>query len=301
MRVLNGVGENDMAVIMTAYSDFSFVLKNIEYLHKGFDIFIHVDRKKDIPDSFIEECRNYSNVWIDNSYRINWGGYEHLKAIVDLMVFASTIREYNRYVVMSENEASLFTVQTIKDFFYKNIDKNFIGMTDINQTDNSLDRVNSYHFQHRYDIRDKSILGKVKSFFWRGLQVALRKFNIRPNFKHIYRYKGYVYCALNDVAINWINANWKMVQEAIEESKYLYVAEEYVLHNLFMEDSTLRDTVVNDSLIFDDWTKPELGTPRYLVEEDFSEIVQSNKVFFRKIGSDSKLVEVIYKIDNKLS
>ena len=297
LEILNGIHESDMAVIMTAYQDFSFIKYNVEHLHKGFDVYIHVDKKRAIPQEFIDYCRALRNIWIDSRFRINWGGYEHLKAILYLLFFASSVKEYKRYVIMSENEASLYTVESIKNFLNLQDDKNFIGMADINGKDNSEDRINSYHFQYKYDIRDKSVRGIVKSYFWRSMQVALRTINIRPHYKHNYRYKGYVYCALNNVAMSWLIVNHQEVSEAVEESKYLYVPEEYVLQNLLMESETIRDSIVNDSLIFDDWTKPELGTPRLLMKDDLDNIILSEKLFFRKIGTQSDLKEYIYTIE----
>ena len=294
VSLLCGAGYQDMAVIMTAYKDFDFIEQNLNFLHEGFDVYLHVDRKADIPESFIISCKKMKNVWVDNTFLINWGGYEHLKAVINLIYYASNVKQYNRFVIMSENEASLYSVQTIKIFFNQNRQNNYIGMTDINNSDNSEDRINSYHFQHKYDIRDISIKGKVRSCFWRGLQVMLRKLNIRPHYKHKFRYKGYLYCALNNSAIEWLIVNKKIVIETIEESKYLYVAEEYVLHNLFMEDASMRSSIVNDSLIFDDWTKPELGTPRMMTKNDYENILKSGKIFFRKIGSKSDLLDCIY-------
>lgn len=71
--VLNGNPYHDMAVIMTVYRDFKFIKRNLDFLHDGFDIYIHVDRKTIIPDSILDSCRNLKNVWIDNTFRINWG------------------------------------------------------------------------------------------------------------------------------------------------------------------------------------------------------------------------------------
>lgn len=78
--VLNGCPYHDMAVIMTAYQDFSFIKYNVEHLHKGFDVYIHVDKKRAIPQEFIDYCRALRNIWIDSRFRINWGGVRAFKS-----------------------------------------------------------------------------------------------------------------------------------------------------------------------------------------------------------------------------
>ena len=60
------------------------------------------------------------------------------------------------------------------------------------------------------------------------------------------------------------------------------------------ENSTFRDKVINQNLIYDDWS-PERERPAFLNEGDYDRIMESGCFFARKINASSKgLMEKIH-------
>lgn len=53
-----GFCQQNMAIIMTVYQDFDFVINNIRKLHEGFDVFIHIDKKANVPNCFLMKPYN---------------------------------------------------------------------------------------------------------------------------------------------------------------------------------------------------------------------------------------------------
>ncbi|KZK75200.1 MAG: hypothetical protein A3K90_08615, partial [Pelodictyon luteolum] len=74
-------------VLVTAFKEPAWLERTIRQLGDGFSVFVHVDRKskQEVVEAFFELSRKYKNVKVFSRYRVNWGGNNHLKAILLLV------------------------------------------------------------------------------------------------------------------------------------------------------------------------------------------------------------------------
>ena len=73
------------AFIITAYKDFEFIKKTVAVYLQEVDCYIHVDKKVTIPKEFKEWVDNTNGVYLFSKYKINWGSYKHISAVLYLM------------------------------------------------------------------------------------------------------------------------------------------------------------------------------------------------------------------------
>ncbi|WP_283775616.1 beta-1,6-N-acetylglucosaminyltransferase [Lactobacillus johnsonii] len=67
------------AVVISAYKDTKYLQRLINFFQKEFKVIIHIDKKSNIN---INDLKFNSNVSIYKRYKINWGSYNHLLAIL---------------------------------------------------------------------------------------------------------------------------------------------------------------------------------------------------------------------------
>ena len=77
------------AYLITAYKNFDELYELAEILSKTAYVFIHVDEKsREITDADVEKLNRLPGCEAIREYRIVWGGFAHVQAIVKLMAMA---------------------------------------------------------------------------------------------------------------------------------------------------------------------------------------------------------------------
>ena len=73
------------AILITAYKDIELLKTLVNSFNDNFNIYIHIDKKTSYLTHDINLIKAKFNVKvIDSIYKINWGGFNHLRAILHL-------------------------------------------------------------------------------------------------------------------------------------------------------------------------------------------------------------------------
>ncbi|MDN5627487.1 MAG: hypothetical protein L0G16_05910, partial [Weeksellaceae bacterium] len=76
---------NKQAILITAYKDLYSLRQLITLFGNNFNFYIHIDKKSKIDTDILKQ---FDNVFVSKKYEVNWGGFNHLKAILFLSKIA---------------------------------------------------------------------------------------------------------------------------------------------------------------------------------------------------------------------
>lgn len=275
------------AFLITAYRDFEFLERTVRtYIRGGLDCFIHIDKKSAIPVEFLDWARKQEGVYIYTRYKVNWGSYKHISAILYLMKEALKMKDYGYFHIVSANAFITRPINEITAFFEVHSDKNFIQIVDLDIDD--INRVIDpwfiyYHFLHFYNKRTKK--GNDFDYY---LEKVQRKLGIRR--KKRYQYKGLLYSHFTKdfviYALDYVRKN----PGYFNNLKMCNISEEFFFQNIIMY-SPYKDTIFNSNLIYDVWNSG--GVAQFLTKVDFNKIMTGEYLFARKFGPES---DVLYRM-----
>ena len=282
------------ALIITAYNEIDFLIELLQIYSKYFRVFVHIDKKCKLTKIQAENIEKICDVTIIQKYKISWGSYKHILAILDLLKLGMD-DGCDFFPVISANTIPIKNPKFIKKFFEEN-NKIFMEYFDKEKLDEKqvLEvfeyRTQVYYFQHLFSLDKGSKIYKYKYIMEQ--RFAHFQYRIGVRRKINYRYKGYVYCHFPllgaNVVFDYLNKN----PNYIKKLKYCYVGEEYFFQNIFMK-SDLANRVINSSKIYDVWSS-ERGNPAFLNMNDFNAINNTMCLFARKISSEDK--QLFFKI-----
>lgn len=220
-------------------------------------------------------------VHLYSKYKVNWGSYQHISAVLLLMKEAIKREDCDYFHIISSNSFITRPMSEVVSFFETNSDTNYIQMDDLDKID--VDRVIDpwfiyYHFLHLYD--KKTSFGNNFDYYFLKVQSRL---GIKRKIR--YKYHGLLYSHLTrefvDYALKYIKEN----PAYFRNLKTCNISEEFFFHNLIM-NSPFKEKVCNSSLFFNKWTPG--GVAEFLTDEDYSDLMEGNYFFARKFGKGSE-------------
>ncbi|WP_405325647.1 beta-1,6-N-acetylglucosaminyltransferase [Leeuwenhoekiella sp. LLG6367-2.1] len=270
------------AILITAYKELNHLKKIIDFFDEDFEIYIHFDRKVKITNENLQKILNANNIkLVSRKYQVNWGGFNHLKAILHLLEEALKNPKIEYFHAISGQDYPLKKIDSFKEFFLDNRGISFLDYQHISLTgwkNNGLDRYEIFNF---YDFLDYKNLHQRK-ILYRLFQLQ-RKYGIRRKlpFEMSNIYAGSTWWSLNREAaefmIGFTNSNRKI----FKRFRYTLCSEEVyvqtVLCNFF--DSNL---LVQNNLRHIDWSARNDSNPAILDMSDYDKLVTSEAFFARK-------------------
>lgn len=278
------------AFIITAYHNEDLLERNLRLFAKSFRCFVHIDSSSSMNNQrCLSRLNDIENVRVVSKYKINWGSYLHMMAILDLLKMALEDTEITRAHIISGEDFPIKSVAEFIQFFeQENRYKNFIELTDISEMPEMRLRYEKYHFQHIFNRKSDNIFIKYADKIIRQMQ-----YHVPFKRKIRFRYKGLVWSSLSREGV--IQIMEYITPSMIKELKYCETAEEFMVQNALMA-SELKETVVTDKLRFDDWSDCLMG-PKVLTIENYNSIKETNAFFARKIQwhSGNEKVDKLYE------
>ena len=279
------------AILITAYTDFQQLEKLINQFDENYNIYIHIDKKSKITPERIQRLSENRNVkYLSRKYKVNWGGFNHLKSYLLLSEEA-----------LNNKENEYFHLITGQDFPIKDnqyFDKLLLSETD--QKSNYLDYfkmptsrwfnggMHRLEFYNLYDlINAKTEPGRRLINFILKVQ---KKINIRRPIKFAEQlYGGSTYWTLHRNCLQYVINFTKKNPDFYKRFKYTFCAEEIYFQTIIMNSEHSKN-VINDNLRFIIWDNRKGGNPAFLNENDYEAIIKSNKLFARKINSSNDVL-----------
>ena len=272
------------AFLITAYCEFEALYRQLTEYAAYFDCYVHIDKKSRAPEELLKKLKEIPNVRLIQKYKINWGGVQHVYAILTLLRMAeSSGKNYGYYHIMSANSMLIKKPSDFCAFFEENRGKNFLELSKEENFGNAevlRERSRYFYFQFLYNVRGRN------AAFWKRFEVVSKRIQakLHVNRKRVYPYKGYLYCSLSADFIAYLLSYCKKNPRYLRQLKYCWVCEEFFFQNLIME-SEFAKTAVHDSLIYSIWDDPSRKRPATLDMRDYGEIRASQKMFARKIDA----------------
>lgn len=270
------------ALIITAYQEIDFLRKLCERYAQYFYCYIHIDKKYKGSSSEIEELKRIKNVFVLSEYRINWGSYKHILAILELLQKAKN-DGMDYFHIVAANTILVKNPQKLFDFIENDPNKIYMEVK-TRESGGFYEfeyRYSAYFFEHIYDLKGRR--GRIWARVEKYSSMFQRKLKLRKKVEM--DYKGYIYCHLPKAAVDYVLQYVEKNPQYLKTLKYCYVSEEFFFQNILMK-SIFCQNVVNDTLIYDEWG--ERGYPAFLDVTDISAIEESNCFFARKVSEKQR-------------
>lgn len=258
--------------------------------------FIHVDGKTKKYEDFLE-LRSERVFFTSKRFKVNWGAEEQISLTLELLNLASqcdTCFEY--YHLISGQDLPIVSNKTFDDFF-NTASKQESSFMELDKKTNINDRFMLFHCNKLWNVRE-STFGK----FWEKRVVnwqrkVSRYISLRSKLQ-LHPFKGNNWWSLNRKVVDYIIHYCNQHPEYLRRFRYTSCCDEVFFHTIVF-NCPLRSSIVLDDLRYVDWTASYEGEslPRVLKESDYSKIINSKKLFMRKIDLtlSFSLIKKMYK------
>ncbi len=287
-----------VAYLILVHSDPTHFCKLIESLCKHADIYVHVDAKSKLED-FSSQCLPGVN-FIPERVDIAWAGISMVDALLNLTKAAMERSDsYTHLVYLSGSDYPIKPGNIISNLFTSNPERQFIKYIDMRESpEHYLKLITRKQFlEPLFPTKNKII-----SIVDKSIRKILRRLNIPNKWRNeVIPYFGHTWCALTPnccaYILNFHNNNPWFYQM----NKDTFSPDEHYFHTIVGNSPFAKSAdglqeykgrglwkLVNFHLIC-----PTLQ--KWFTIADWNQIQTSNKLFVRKVNSDSgtSLVEQI--------
>ena len=270
------------AFLITAYKDFDSLYALAGFLAQTSYVYIHIDAKSAITSAQIAKLNTLQNCHAIRKYKICWGGFAHVEAVLELLKQAVENTEVSYLHLLTGEDVPLKTMEELDE---KYLEDGHIYMDAIPAKD-FTPQVRKRVRYHNW-FADKNV---KNPFLWQlqNLTVNLQKvLGIRRNgigeFKEDRLYKGLVYISLPRVAAEYVVHYCGEHTEFLKDLKDCQIPEEFFFQTILM-NSSFAKKVESRPIRYMNWDKGDGGSPAYLELDDLTEIRQGDYDFARKFG-----------------
>ena len=271
-------------ILITAYKDFEQLIDLIKMFDEDFNFYIHIDKKSKFNQNTIKEISEIPNViYLTKRYIVNWGGVNHLRAILLLSEKALLNSENKVFHLITGQDFPIKNKDYFKNLLLDNSNQNYLDFFKMPAScwkNGGMNRLEYYNF---YDLFNaKKNLGKICILCSQNIQ---HKLNLKRNINFSKQlYGGSTYWTLNRDVLRYVIDFTNQNPMFFKKFRFTFCAEEIYFQTIIM-NSEFADSVTNDNLRFIDWKTGRGGFPAFLDEDDYESLLASHKLFARKIDS----------------
>lgn len=279
--------------LITAYKEFEYLYQMAQKISEnGIKVYIHWD-KKTVTEDILKKLNLIKRVRAVSEYKIPWGGYQHVQAVICLLKMAYEETDKFDYVhVLTGQDCLCRSVEELTSFFSDNNKKNYMSIS--NAESGNYFRYCTYY---RNDwLNYKSKFGNFCTKASYVIQKAIG-INRRPYNNYIV-YKGMLYVSLTKGFVEYTLNFFDSIEgkKFLKWLKWCFIPEEFLFQTIIM-NSPYKDTVCNNNYRYALWEKKHGAQPGILDIEDYQNIIESKAFFARKMSLDFSrdLIERFYK------
>lgn len=282
-----------IAYLVIAHDDSYLFSKLIDLLDDSRnDIFVQIDKKADITN-FNDVITEYSNLFfLEKRVDIRWGSFSQVEVELSLLREAKSHGDYDYYILLSGVDLPIKRQDEIHSFFYHNKGKEFVGFA-----------------QFPSDLEYKTQYRHICLRNWKNKNEFIRLFCrvMRRGFIHFQEMIGYR--RKFDIELkkgcNWFCVSNRFVTYLLSKEEYIRKNFKYVWcpDEIFLQSIIWNSPFRSNIYDFDDefhgcmrlidWNR---GTPYVWQDDDYTEIMNSDRLFARKFSSslNSSIINKIY-------
>lgn len=228
------------AYLITAYKNFDELYELAEILSKTAYVFIHVDEKsREITDADVEKLNRLPGCEAIREYRIVWGGFAHVQAIVKLMAMALSKEDVSYMHLLTGEDFPLLTPEQLDEKFLTS-DQIFMDYL----TPEQLPETVTKRYQYYNWFTDQNVKNKV---LWQlqNMTVKVQKRRVSAERESAFTkiYKGLVYVSMPREAAAYVVSFVAKHGEFWDDLAVCQVPEEFFFQTIFMNDKNWREHV----------------------------------------------------------
>ena len=274
------------AILITAYRDIPQLQRLVDWFDGDFELFIHIDSKCQEDYSILEHCEH---IHLYREYKIKWGDYRHLLAILLLMEESYKHADLEYFHLITGSDYPIQSLNQFKSFCEEHRKDNYLEHFPLPHddwgTEGGLYRIKYYWIQPSYRVKQGRLI--EKSIKWQ------RRLGVDRDFKYFNGnlYGGGTYWSVSREAIGKALEYLHKHPDYLRRFRMTSIAEEICLPTMW---AGIGMPMQNDYKRYIDWG-PDGANPQVLTEKDYDKIVSSGALFARKMasGSSGKLIEML--------
>jgi hypothetical protein len=270
------------AILITAYKNYHHLEEIIQCFDANFELYIHLDKKSKISDIELVNLRKYDTVkLLEQKYKVNWGGFNHLKSILYLTEQALKNPDNGYFHLITGHDFPIKKLSYFVDFFMNNNNEyiDYWNIPKIGGADNgNMDRIEYYNFYDILDFKSHKQSEKIKLAIRVQKRLGLKR---AISSKMPKLYGGSTYWSLSRECVSYVIEFTQENKFVLNRFKYTLCSEEFYFQTVIL-NSYFATKVVNNNLRHIDWVTRNGNNPAVLDETDFEKLMGSNAVFARK-------------------
>lgn len=301
----------NIAFLIAAHTDVEQLIRLVKTITSYGDVYIHVDKKT--KPEYLSKLEQFAHVLarpfhmdvLSDRVNVSWGGYSQVLAIVKLIERAlSSGNTYDRIFYISGLCYPLLSKEQFVDYCVKKCNQEFIKVYNITRGNNEEQKkkVILYHYFRDIPLSHKSFLRKIvigfPRYFLQILRIRKKPYIVLGG-KRWDVYYSSSWVGLTQDCWQYVLNNLRNNIRLINYFKTSRCPDELVLATIIMNSKFGNNVEVIDNADFE-----RLSFMHYLHytnhiwtydENDFKEIMASNKLFVRKCvsGKSEKLIKMI--------
>lgn len=286
-----------LAVLIQCHKSPKHINMLLEALqHEDIFFFIHVDRKSDISEK-ISQRQNVVILPQEMRVDVRWAQFSQVEATLNLLRYATTEQTFDYFCLLSGQDFPIESPKSILRFLENGEKSNYINL--FKSLHSGATHANNY------DKRNQISYPKWMLSQGSGVRILRRLWVlISGGYNHTFRI--FMKKPLHDVNF-YFGSQWWCIHHDFVKYLLEYI-EKHPQYIAFFEDSSCPDesffqTLLmnspysctrNDYLHYIDWSEGG-SSPKNLTNLDYEKIVNSGKLFARKIDGDYELLEMLKK------
>ncbi len=276
-------------ILITAYRDIPQLLRLVEWFDDDFELFIHIDSKCQ-EDCSALDYREHIHLF--REYRIKWGDYRHLLAILLLMEESYKHADLEYFHLITGSDYPCMSKEAFKRFCEEHRRNNYLEHFPLPHndwgTEGGLNRIKYYWVQPSYRVKQGRLIEKIIK--WQRRLGVNRRFNYFGG----NLFGGGTYWSVSREAIKVVLDYIEAHPSYLRRFRMTSIAEEICLPTLWCNGGI---PLINNYMRYIDWG-PDGANPQVLTEKNYDKIVSSGALFARKMasGTSDKLIE---RLDNR--
>lgn len=270
------------AILITAYKNYHHLEDLVNFFDGSFNIYIHIDKKSSISKENLNKLSSKERVqYVSQQYKINWGGINHLKAILELTKEAVNNKENKYFHLITGHDYPIKPLEEFSQFFEKNKGNDFMEYHTLPYSswpENGMDRLSRYNMYDLLDGRTGLNERLIKGFSKLQKEVGFKR-SFSKDFPPLFG--GSTYWSLKRESLEYVFQYMNDHPKYLKRFKYSFCSEEIFFQTILL-NSPMKETILNNNMRFIIWEERNGNFPANLDFSDYENIKNSDALFARK-------------------
>lgn len=288
------------AVLILAHKDISQLIALAKRLNNIFEVYIHIDKKTKLSGEEYKILDSLPHLHWISTQDVHWGAWSVVQATIDLMNLALKDSDNEYFHLISGQDWPVKDSQVIYDFF-KNNNKLYIWNYESAKYRKAGEPLIDWQkFYFNYDkINRRSLYGKIYHRISILIQTLFKVDKLKKLDINLTLYNGSQWVDLPRDAVEYLVDYLDTHQNILQMFKTGFCSDEFWIPTILRNNVSFAGRIDTNNYRYIDWHKKHDSFPAILDENDFDKIINSGKLFMRKVQfpESNKLINKLDSIN----